>query len=67
MTNIIVWTIIDNKVILTLPPNFKDKKEVTVLIDDLIDIKLTKIEALKIASRDSLFLEDIREIQENFA
>ena len=66
MTYKVVCTVKDNQVILTLPPDFKNKKEVTVLIDDQVDTMSSKLEALKVASNDPLFLADIKEVQEDF-
>lgn len=66
MTYKVVCIVKDNQVILTLPPDFKNKKEVTVFIDDEVDTKSLKLEALKVASNDPLFLADIKEVQEDF-
>jgi hypothetical protein len=66
MTYKVVCTIKDNQVILTLPPDFKNKKEVTVFIDDQVDTKSLKVEALRAASNDPLFLADIKEVLEDF-
>jgi hypothetical protein len=41
-------------------------KQVTVFVDDYVDIKSQKIEMMKMASNDPLFLADIKEIQEDF-
>ena len=56
----------DNQVVLTLPPDLRDKKEVTVFIDDQVDNRSLKFEALKAASNDPLFLADILEVQQDF-
>ncbi len=56
----------NNQVIINLPANFSKKKIVTVYVDDLVDSKLSKMEQLKSASTDSLFLADISEIQQDF-
>lgn len=66
MTNKVVCPVKDNQVILTLPPDFKNRKEVTVFIDDQVDTKALKLEALMVASNDPLFLTDIKEVQEDF-
>lgn len=66
MTYKVVCPVKDNQVILTLPPDFKNRKEVTVFIDDQVDTKALKIEALMVASNDPLFLTDIKEVQEDF-
>ena len=66
MTYKIVCPVKDNQVILTLPPDFKDKNQVTVYIDDQVDSKSLKLESMKLASRDPLFLADIKEVSEDF-
>lgn len=66
MTYKVICTIKDNQVILTLPPTFRNKKEVTVYIDDQVDSYSSKLDALKLASEDPLFLADIKEIQNDF-
>lgn len=66
MTYKIVCPVKNNQVILTLPPNFRNKREVTVYVDDEIDAKSKKHEAMKMAAKDPLFLADIIEIQADF-
>ena len=66
MTYKVICTIKDNQVILTLPPTFRYKKEVTVYIDDREDSYSSKLDALKFASMDPLFLADIKEVQNDF-
>lgn len=61
-----VCTVKDNQVVLTLPPDLRNKKEVTIFIDDQVDTRLLKLEALKMASTDQLFLADIQEVQLDF-
>jgi hypothetical protein len=66
MTYKIVCPVKDNQVIVTLPPDFSDKTQVTILIDDQVDMKSQKFEALKMAANDPLFLADIQEVQNDF-
>jgi hypothetical protein len=66
MTYKIVCPVKNNQVILTLPPNFRNKKEVTIYVDDQIDVKSQKLDALKMAAKDPLFLADIHEINVDF-
>ncbi len=66
MTYKIVCPVKNNQVIVTLPPDFTDKKQVTIYVDDQVDVKSQKLEALKIASKDPLFLADIQEIHQDF-
>ncbi len=66
MTYKLVCTVKNNQVVLTLPPDLRNKKEVTIFIDDQVDSKFLKLEALKKASIDPLFLNDILEVQQDF-
>ncbi len=66
MTFKIVCPVNDNQVIVTLPPDFSDKKQVTVYVDDLVDVNSLKLEELKMAANDPLFLADILEVQHDF-
>lgn len=56
----------NNQVVVTLPPNFVNRKQVTVLIDDQVDSRDQKMALLKDASEDPLFLADIDEINKDF-
>ena len=66
MTYRIVCPVNNNQVVITLPPDFGDKKQVTVFVDDQVDNKTQKLEQLKMASTDPLFLADIKEIHDDF-
>jgi hypothetical protein len=66
MTYKIVCSVIDNQVIVPLPSNFSDKKQVTVYIDDLVDANSQKLDAIKMAANDPLFLADIIAVQNDF-
>jgi len=61
-----VCAVKNNQVIVTLPPDFINKKQVTVVIDDRIDSKTQKLDQLKEALNDPLFFEDIKEIHQDF-
>ncbi|MBK7987265.1 MAG: hypothetical protein IPK11_10215 [Ignavibacteria bacterium] len=61
-----VCKVSNNQIIVNLPPDFLDKKQVTVIIDDVIDTKAHKLEQLKAALNDPLFIADIKEIQNDF-
>ena len=61
-----VCKVTNNQVVVNLPPNFVNKQQVTVVIDDVIDTKSQKLEQLKDALNDPLFLADIKEIQNDF-
>ena len=56
----------NNQVVVTLPSDFSNKKQVTVLVDDQIDTKVQKLDQLRQASTDPLFLADIKEIHQDF-
>ncbi len=57
----------NNQLIINLPERFKSKKKVKVIIEDFDDYHRNgKIEILKKASRDPLFLADIKEISADF-
>ena len=56
----------NNQIVVNLPPDFIDKQQVTVVINDVIDSRTQKLEQLKAALNDPLFLADIKEIQNDF-
>ena len=62
MTFKIICPVKNNQVTVTLPPDFTDKKQVTVYVDDRVDSRSQKLEALKKVAHDPLFLADIKEI-----
>jgi len=56
----------DNQLIIRLPDKFKSKRRVRVIIEDIDEDKKSKLESLKKAVKDPLFLSDVQEIQEDF-
>jgi hypothetical protein len=57
----------NNQLIIKLPERFKSKRKVKVIIKDIVDNNRNgKIEMLKKASQDPLFLDDINEISSDF-
>lgn len=56
----------NNQIVVTLPPNFENSRQVTVLIDDQVDSRDQKLALLKDALKDPLFLSDISEINSDF-
>lgn len=54
------------QLIISLPDKFRSKKRVRVIIEDVDEDKLSKLEYLKKAANDPLFLSDVQEIQEDF-
>ncbi|MGB3077943.1 MAG: hypothetical protein WBB31_02605 [Saprospiraceae bacterium] len=57
----------NNQVVINLPDDFKHSKRVLVTVEDSIDNRASKLEFLKQASIDPLFLSDIMEINEDFS
>jgi hypothetical protein len=55
-----------NQILINLPDSFKRKKRILVVIDDSVDTKADKMELMKIASIDPLFLADIVSISKDF-
>jgi len=66
MTLRIICEVKNNQVSLTLPADFSHDGKVTVIVDDQIDNKIKKMDLLKAASIDPIFLADIKEIQDHF-
>jgi hypothetical protein len=55
-----------NQILINIPDSFKRKKRILVVIDDSVDTKTDKMELMKIASKDPLFLADIDSISKDF-
>jgi hypothetical protein len=66
MTHKQVCKVTNNQVVINLPPNFVNKQQVIVVIEDVFDTKAQKLEQLKAALNDPLFLADIKEVQNDF-
>jgi len=60
------YEIVDNKLMINLPKEFKSKKRVRVIIEDVDDSRKRKLKLLKKASKDPLFLSDIKEVADDF-
>ena len=56
----------NNQLVINLPDQFKMKRKVMVIIEDIDDEQEDKINLLKKASKDPLFLDDIAEISADF-
>ncbi len=56
----------NNRLIIKLPERFRSKKKVRVFIEDVEESRLEKIEMLKKAAKDPLFISDINEITNDF-
>jgi hypothetical protein len=61
-----VCKVTNNQVVVNLPPDFVNRKQVTVVIEDVVNTKAQKLEQLKAALNDPLFLADVKEIQNDF-
>lgn len=57
----------NDRLIIQLPEKFRSKKRVRVIIEDVDDARPDKIELMKKAVDDPLFLSDIEEVQSDFA
>lgn len=58
---------ITEQLIITLPEDFRNKKEVLVTIDDITDVRIKKLELMKEAANDHVFLSDMEEVNLEFA
>ena len=56
----------DNRLIIKLPERFRSIKRVKVIIEDVDESRLEKINLLKKAPNDPLFLSDINEVNSDF-
>jgi hypothetical protein len=58
----------DNKsqLMINIPENFRGKSHILVVLDDSIDTKADKMNLMKMASMDPLFLADIDTISKDF-
>lgn len=56
----------DKRLIIKLPKIFKNKKKVLVTIDDGVDKQTKKLNTLKAAMEDPLFLADMEEVEKDF-
>ena len=52
--------------LINLPDSFQKKKQVLVVLDDSIDVKIDRLELMKSAKNDPLFQADIEEISNDF-
>lgn len=66
MTLSMICQVSNNQIIVNLPPEFASKKEVHVEIDDIISERDRKLELMRKATSDVLFLADIEEIKHDF-
>ncbi len=57
----------DKRLIIKLPKTFKNKKKVLVIIADGVDKQAKKLNTLKAAMKDPLFLADMEEVEKDFS
>jgi molybdopterin biosynthesis enzyme MoaB len=62
-----VYKVENNQLIIQLPDSFKGKSKLMVTVDDSVDTKVEKLNLLKNAASDPLFLSDILEISDDFS
>lgn len=55
-----------NQLIINLSENFRSKKRILVVLDDSIDTKADKMDLMKMAPIDPLFLADVDTISKDF-
>ena len=56
----------ESQLLINIPENFRDKRHILVLLDDSIDTKADKMDLMKLASNDPLFLADIETVFNDF-
>lgn len=58
----------DNKsqLMINIPENFRSKRQILVVLDDSVDSKADKLNLMRLASNDPLFLEDIDAVSKDF-
>ena len=59
------YKVTDSKIVITLPPVFRNKK-VLVTIDDKTSAEIDKIALMKLAAKDPLYLSDLKEVNDDF-
>lgn len=61
-----VYNVNNNQLTINLPENFRGRKQVMVIVEDIEDVQLDKYILMKKAATDLLFLSDIKEITSDF-
>ena len=56
----------ESQLTINLPESFRSRKRVLVILDDSVDSKAAKMDLMKMASNDPLFLADIADISKDF-
>lgn len=55
-----------SQILINIPESFRGRKYILVVLDDSVDSRAAKLELMKRASNDPLFLSDIEEISSDF-
>jgi len=61
-----VYNVNNNQLTINLPENFRGRKQVMVIVEDIEETQLDKYLLMKKAATDILFLSDIQEISSDF-
>ena len=61
-----VYNVNNNQLTINLPENFRGRKQVMVIVEDIEEAQLDKYILMKKAATDLLFLSDIQEIGFDF-
>jgi hypothetical protein len=61
-----VYEVNNNQLTINLPENFRGRKKVLVIVEDIEEAQLDKYLLMKKAATDLLFLSDIQEISSDF-
>ena len=56
----------NNQLTIKLPERFRSRKRVRIIIEDVDDDRNAKLDLLRKASKDPLFLSDIQEVKYDF-
>jgi len=60
-----VYRVTDNTVIITLPAGFKNK-QVVITVDDVAADNNDKLSLMRKASKDPMYLSDMKEVNDDF-
>jgi len=56
-----------SQLMINIPENFRSKKHILVMLDDSIDSKTEKLDLMKMAATDPLFIADIDAVSKDFS
>jgi hypothetical protein len=61
-----VYNVNNNQLTINLPENFRGRKQVMVIVEDIDDSRLDKYVLMKKAATDLLFLSDVQDVSSDF-